>query len=911
MSFQFLSMLGSFWDGIMPAMQEVLVSIVFGYVLYYAFIGISLIITFAQKLFYMMAGIDSINIDNETYGGEGHDDLIVGILRNSEVQDAFWTILGVCLVLLVVFTIIAVIKTEFSMKFVSKAPIISRALTSLANFFIIPVMFIVGIYATSALVRVVNDAVSKENNESLSVKCFKVGSSGANRASNDVVFANYLISGEWLINDERNPFSGCTLGDCAKVAAIIDDMFTGDSTNTNVVKLLGTYDEETESYKDAAKIEEHTYTEKSNMDEGTYAEWQTTLMGYPDFSEGLSYLNIDQVNYFYDFSSFNYILALGSAVVIGWSMLTVCLMLIKRILEMLILFLLSPVMTAVAPLDNGNAEKKLRGEFLKRLLSVIGPVFAFNIFFIIIGILGSLSPFSGSTDILGIVMNKVVLGVFNLMFQIAIIIVGIGLMKTANTMFTSMLGMEDMLGAADANAKKTIGTAGKVALGATAGFGLAFKGTAALLKGGVKGVAGVGKGVGSAGKLALRGASRLTGYKGQVKNDEELEAEERILARASKEGDSEGVEISTQNIEKIKSKIAKVPKKRREDYKIWTSKQKIKDIKGNTGGTLEESKINDELISNENDKILGVKQGRSNERAERKEQRKEKFDASAVGKKLQDLKQGKFLLKDIFGANSGAIFGRLTESLGGLSGESGQSAMNLLFNKNERKSFYKSKEEIASDKEKADQSKKENITGKGAQIDFLKKSVAKDKGAVVEAEYKKLNENLENANKDGVLSEQFAAKKNLESFETKHGITKQAEIMQASINNVSDKDHFNNMDKLNTLLAGARTEAEAKGIKENEDEAKKLKEANKDAFKDSLKDTNDLLKQSIKAQKRENVGVDQKEYETAQTLKMEELIRSINGGFASLGEILKGSKRTKGSKGSKGSENTIDGNYEV
>ncbi|NCB48414.1 MAG: hypothetical protein EOM55_02140 [Clostridia bacterium] len=898
MNFQFLSMLGAFefFNGIMPYMKEIFVAIFFGYILYFAFIGVSFIINFVQKLFGMLAGIEEMSLDTSaTYGGS-NDDLIVGVLKNTNVQIVFWSILGVCIVLLVVFTIVAVIKAEFSLKYSSKAPIITRALTSFANFIMIPVIFIVGIYATSQLLNVVSKVFGEGADDSMAFKCFLVGSSGANRARNDKAFADYLRGGAWLKSayQERNPFKNCSTQET--VAKKVDDIFAG-KVGSDGKKLSEILTGEISGkgvdqvYTNVVKLVEYNYTYRyTNMDT-TYVDWHVSLIDYPDFTNGINILNINIVNYFYDFSSFNYILALGSAIIIGWSMLTVCLLLFKRILEMLILFLLAPVMTAVAPLDSGNAEKKLRGEFLKRLLAVIGPVFAYNLFFIIIGIFGSLSPFTGGKTnvIFGLVMNKIVLGVFDIMFQIAVIIVGLDLLKTANSLFTSMLGLEDMLGQADANAKKVMGTAGKVALGATALGGLAFKatGTAAKLTG--KAAVGIGKGVGATGKAALRGASRLTGYQGQVKNEKELEQEEEILSQAYEKGDDEAVKISTERIGNIKAKLDKVPKNRRDDYKIWSSKQKIKDIKRRPTGSLEDSYANDDLIAEEEAKVSGLKQERETAKQERRENRKEKFDASFVGRKLGDLKQGKFLLKDVFGASAGSMRDRLLESLGGLTNESGQAAINLIMNKNgERSSFYKSKEEIADDKKKRDKKETDYSSGKESQLEFLKKGVARERGSEIESESKRLNENLANATKDGVLSEQVAAKKELEKFETKHGITKQAEIMQASINKVSDKSHFENIDKVNDWLKNARKQAEDEATAKTNKELQDQAAANKDVFKESLGETNKLLKESLETQKHENLGINEQSNEQIQLEQMEGLKRAINSGFESLGKILKG-----------------------
>ncbi len=902
MSFQFLSMISAMnwatelFKGVMAVLQEVLAGFIFGFLIYFLFIGTAYIINFAQELFNKVSGITEMSINDVPYGGKStNGDLIIGIIKNDLVQKSFFTIIAVCLVLLVVFTIVAVIKTEFSMKYVSKAPIITRALTSMANFFMIPILFIVGIYATNTLIKVVNDSMSKAANASMATKCFMVGSAGANRARNSLDFANYLKRGEWLIltDREKNPFKNL---DQAAIANLIDDYFEASEDGQKLSKVLtGTFNETTGLYENGLTMKHYNYSQRadkleadeSDVTNSVYIDWQTSMMGYPDFKEGISYLNITMVNYFYDFSSFNYILALGSAVVIAWSMLSVCLMLIKRIFEMLLLFMLSPVMTAVAPLDGGNAEKKVRGEFLKRLLSVIGPIFAYSLFFIIVKIISNMSPFSGeSTIMFGQLIKKVFLSMFDYMFQIAAIIVGLGLLKTANTMFTSMLGLEDMLGAADANMKKTMGTAGKVALGATAMAGLTFKAAGTAAKLGGKGVSGIGKFVG--GKKDMLKQSKIDNKKESI--GKELAQEEGFRKNAFEQGDAEAVNISDQRISELKGEMANVEAS---DAKLAKKKikrdEKPKFYKSKHNG--ETSEVGAENVAADGEDKTSDDEPKMSLKEKNRAQRKERFDASIIGRKFKDFKKGNFPLplKDIYGASTSTMLSRLSESMSGLSNESGQAAMKLFnpFNKDERKTFYKSKDEISADKEKEGKEKKENVSGKEAELDMLKKIVAKEQSPQIEKKLKELNEAVEDANKDGILSEQIAAKKKLENFEVKNGITKQAEIMQASINKVSDKGHFDNLDKLNTFLDAAREEAKTKGTEEAKKQLGDQEASNEKVFKNSLSGLEGKMEELLKAFKHDDTSANQKVFEEAQSKKMDDLIRNLDKGFSSLGDVFK------------------------
>lgn len=132
------------------------------------------------------------------------------------------------------------------------------------------------------------------------------------------------------------------------------------------------------------------------------------------------------------------------------------------------------------------------------------------------------------------------------------------------------------------------------------------------------------------------------------------------------------------------------------------------------------------------------------------------------------------------------------------------------------------------------------------------------------------------------MSEQIAAKKELEKFEVKNGITKQAEIMQASINNVSDKGHFENLDKVNEWIKGARKQAEDEATAKTNKELENQREANKDVFKESLGETNKKLEDLLNATKHNDLGIDQKSSEQLQLEQMTAIAKGIN----SLGDML-------------------------
>lgn len=467
---------------------------------YYLFRSISYIVSFVESLFRKLVGIESMSINGFETGGDSSTDLVYGLIFNDQVQNLFWAILGFSVVLLVIFTIIALVKSEFTLdlKSSAKGPIIGRAFKAIINFFLVPIFTILAILGVNVLVRSISTLLNGDQ-EGIVAKCFMVGAYGANRVrlnDSEGKFADYLIAGHHLFGDgtdgdatPTNYFNEAAISaykisnsaetegleDDEVLALMIDDYFVG------------------EGYKGDNPINSTRFKEFTNgsladdQDSANkYAPWHTVWFNNIG-GDTLPMYDSATFNFFYNPREFDFILAIGSAVVIAWSLLTVCLALLKRAFELVILFVLSPAMISLAPLDDGKALSSWRGEVFKRLLAVIGPLFAYNIFFKMVGILGNIELFSVTSEGVLAFAGERLIEVFNIFFQLIVLIVALGLLKTASQMISSLLGFEDLISTAGQIGSKAISTGTKAAMatvGAAAAVGGAvFKGTAAAVKG--------------------------------------------------------------------------------------------------------------------------------------------------------------------------------------------------------------------------------------------------------------------------------------------------------------------------------------------------------------------------------------------------------------------------------------------
>ena len=172
-----------------------------GYLFYAIFVGVGMLVEFVLSLFKKLAGIDAMRLTLEDkyidVGGEGRwTDISYAFITSDVVMTTFWTIFAMCIALLVVFTIFAIVKSEFStdVKNAAKLPIIQRAVKSIVNFILIPVLSVASLYGANMLTKAVDYTFNDDNNYCITNVVFNAGATQANRASLDNGFANYLLS---------------------------------------------------------------------------------------------------------------------------------------------------------------------------------------------------------------------------------------------------------------------------------------------------------------------------------------------------------------------------------------------------------------------------------------------------------------------------------------------------------------------------------------------------------------------------------------------------------------------------------------------------------------------------------------------------------------------------------------------
>lgn len=515
-----LSQLNGIWSGITDIFAGIwnLIGIIF----YYVFVcGIGRIADICQLLFRKFAGISNNNVENE--------DLIFSLLRSSVVKNLFFALLLLAIFLLLVTTFVAVIKTEFAKDGNNnKKKAIKGAFRGLVNFVIVPLVCFFGLFVGNIFLRALDGATSGGNNVLLSHQVFMAGAYNANRArlsENNGDENNPYISGSFgrlLVgtdgNDGRDGYGnfGVFLDDKTgsnklRAAEKIDNYFIngytivvnhktinsteyGEASSSNSGNALETSTSantlafsETDFYHDGKSIG-GIFVDYENNSGWTHISLANNRI---TFAEGdkvsFSIYNTGLVFYYYDLTltSFNYLIETIAMCFCAWTLLVTILGLIKRLFMLATLFIISPPICALYPLDDGKALGEWRKVFVKETLSSYSVVVVLNIFMSLLAVISTWTLFAPNE--LGIIT-----GFANYLARVLIIIAGLGFFKEATKTIAGIIGGGDAYGDGAGATKAFTKNLTRAAAGAALAGGLALGGAkvAGKAMGNAMGVAG-------------------------------------------------------------------------------------------------------------------------------------------------------------------------------------------------------------------------------------------------------------------------------------------------------------------------------------------------------------------------------------------------------------------------------------
>lgn len=425
---------------------------VIGTILYPLFSVIFLFIDGIQALFYAFAGIGDITLNSGTNfssyntitsgnsGQEGDTGIVYYFLQHNIVKNLILSIMLLALFLVIIFTVMAFIKNAYAAKQKGWKEIIGNAIKGLANFILVPVCSLLAVWLGNILLNAVNGATSYGSSASMSRKLFIASAYNANE---------FRAKGQSFVTTER-----------------IDELRDWAGTLTLI---------EGNGYYDASKIKS-----------GQSAEYYATIVDEIYGTTNVGIWNQVEVGKYYQVFNVNYLVIAVGGLFMLYVLCSLAFAMVRRMFMIIILFIISPGVCALYPLDEGKAVGSWKGEFTKQVLSAYGAVAGMNIFFALMPLISQIQIYGVAGTIFGL----------NELIQIFILVVGLLCVKEVIGFISNFVGGEDAYGKGAGLMKSSMDSIKKYR-DKTVKATSKFVGYAApVAKGLGKGLFNVGKGVG-------------------------------------------------------------------------------------------------------------------------------------------------------------------------------------------------------------------------------------------------------------------------------------------------------------------------------------------------------------------------------------------------------------------------------
>ncbi len=454
-------------------------------ILYAILKALLFIVDFCETIVKKLAGIDSIyyngQLVNENSGDTITGDIIEVIIRTDVVRNLLISLLVLGIILLLLVTFISVWKTEwdFGKEGNSKTKILTGALKALFNFIAVPVIAFFGIFVGNALLRAIDSATM--GGESQTFSSFVMSSSFANACKD--------TSDLWVRENMKSNINVGTEANPEYKKGILC-YFTDANGNLQTQEIIEAFQSNTKMPKPSGEDIGYVIVD-TNGSATAFREYNTRL---ENGTFVFSYDDSDLVTTFFDNSKINYLLVYLILIFIIKAMLTITYGLIKRLYYVVILFIISPPIVAMSPI-NSKALDEWKKMFIANVCSAFITVAIYNIFLSIYPMFQNISLFT------------TVGGIENFFVQLIFIAVGLQVIAGLSGEISKMLGLKDvyadstdkgktlwggalgMAGSAIKPASTVIGKIGKyAAMTKYHGLGEAAKSLGKDVAGGAKGV---------------------------------------------------------------------------------------------------------------------------------------------------------------------------------------------------------------------------------------------------------------------------------------------------------------------------------------------------------------------------------------------------------------------------------------
>lgn len=546
-----------------PIIQFLLTLISYLLGIYFYQIGVFILglVDFVEMLFRSLAGLAIANdrgIAISIAGGEG--DILVQLIRNKDVQQAFLAMCIVGLFLLVVTSVFQIIKVEYTTEGAknSKTPILQKAFKGLANLMLLPILCIFGIVFSNQLLGLLDKATKTEGDATTTISglVFSTAASDAFYKKGETKMYMRYATPSLAIVELLNNLGG-----------ILKNAWNDAGEDFNP-----------ELSREYALSEEKREEIQSNF--------QTQQDGY-------KYYDIENVSQYYNYSNIDYLILILSGIVILKAFLFTSFGMVMRLYKCAVLFIISPAVIGMTPINEGGLGK-WRGQFVGQVLSAYGTILSVNLYIILIRVFINIDiSFVGFTQF---VFSKTLMaGLLKAIF----VMVGALMIEQFSKEIGGYFGAEDAMSAGKGMAKQVGDTAMKgVKVAAKVGSFAATGGASLAIKAG-QGIAGA---VGSMAKGAKGGFENTEGKfgkkllgatKGAVWDGGIKKAGVNI-GKTAKNAGLGAAHFFSDGVTMVKNKIDGI----RED--------ELRDEMGNNAAAISARKNYDQAVTNSQEKISEI-----------------------------------------------------------------------------------------------------------------------------------------------------------------------------------------------------------------------------------------------------------------------------------------------------------------
>lgn len=387
-----------------------------------------------QYVLRKLAGLDVYYVDGVAQTGDIAFSFIKSIFdpetKYPAIKNVFWALVIFGVILLILATIIAVIRQEYMPSSEdakdkpsnNKMAIIKRCVKSMFLFLIVPVSCMFGLLLSDAVLYGLDTITTSTSGGTLSnasnVIAVETAANGrqtyvhfdffwAHRATTTTTFSGAMFKAAAYDANRIRMDESYEYND--QVKTFYEYIVQGDISNFSLFNTGNTQEECAQILDDAfascVKLKSEQSIDTQGPMKGLFGGNFSFSLSNGQKVQYFSKFNVGLVYYYYDLWYFNFLIAFAALIISLKLFYNIIVGLMKRIIELVGLFIVSPPIIAIMPLDGGKAFTNWRTSFISKALVAYGAIVGMNVFFLILPYLNEIDLFESNLSLLNIIFH--------------------------------------------------------------------------------------------------------------------------------------------------------------------------------------------------------------------------------------------------------------------------------------------------------------------------------------------------------------------------------------------------------------------------------------------------------------------------------------------------------------------------